>query len=133
MAKRRVMLVDDQPSYRNVMKTILGTIKDVEIVGEAVDGEDFLAQLQTLRPEIVFMDIEMPVMNGIIATQKALQRYPQMIIIGLSMYENQNYVDLLIKAGAKGYLLKLSDNYKHFETIIKRANEELVFSDQIKK
>ena len=68
-------------------------------------------------PDIVFMDIEMPHMDGIRATKKAIQKYPDLVIIGLSLYENKAYIDSLINAGARGYLLKLFDNFELLEEI----------------
>lgn len=115
---RKILLVDDQAIFRKSLIATLQTAGDVEIIGEADNGADFLKQLAILEPEIVFMDIEMPIMNGIEATAEALKKYPALVVIGLSMYENESYVEELIKAGARGYLLKTSDNYELFRSII---------------
>lgn len=131
MQKQKIILVDDQPLYRNVVKTVLQNIGDVEIIAEASNGVDFLELLNTHRPDIIFMDIEMPRMDGIEATKKALEKNPDLVIIGLSMYENKNYVDELVKAGARGYLLKLSDNDEIFKSILKHPKAEIFYSEKL--
>lgn len=131
MKKTQIILVDDQPVYRNAMKTLLHKIENVEIIAEASNGYEFLELLDRHIPDVVFMDIEMPGMNGIDATQKGIQKMPGLIIIGLSLYDNDNYIDELIKAGARGYLLKLSNNYDIFKTIVKYPDAEIFFSKEI--
>jgi len=131
MNKKRIILVDDKPVYRNAVKMLLNKIGDVEIVAEASNGIEFLNLIETCEADIVFMDIEMPEMNGIEATRKALEKKPDLVIIGLSMYEHEKYIDELLAAGAKGYLLKLSDNTSVFKTIFNFPNAEIFFSNEI--
>lgn len=131
METTKVIIVDDQPAYRNVLKTVLHKSGNVDIIAEASNGKEFLGLLRTHQPDVIFMDIEMPEMNGIEATREALEYYPELSIIGLSMYDNENYIKELISAGARGYLLKLSDNYKIFETILKFPKAEIFFSKEI--
>jgi DNA-binding NarL/FixJ family response regulator len=128
---KKVILVDDQPTYRNSLRNILHDAGEIEIIGEASDGIEFLNLLKTLRPDIVFMDIEMPRMNGIEATKHVLKLFPEMIIIGLSMYENQSYVNQLIEVGAKGYLLKMSNNFNIFRHILQSPRSEIFYSEGI--
>lgn len=129
--KRKIIIVDDQPTFRFSLRNILDDAGDIEVVAEAADGLDFLQKIKKHKADIVFMDIEMPRMNGIEATQQALQEQPGLIIIGLSMYENQSYVNQLIEAGAKGYLLKTSNNQKMFQLILQKPNAEMFYSDGI--
>lgn len=131
MTPKKVILVDDKPVYRNAMKTLLKRLGDVDIIAEAANGNEFLSLLDNYAPDIVFMDIEMPEMNGIEATRRALEKKPELTIIGLSMYDNDAYVDELIKAGAKGYLLKLSDNSRIFKSILEYHRAEMFFSKEI--
>ena len=131
MEKVKIILVDDKVVYRNAIKTLLQKLGDIEIVAEASNGLEFLDLLNVHHPDLVFMDIEMPEMNGIEATKEALKRDPNLVIIGLSMYENQKYVDDLINVGARGYLLKLSDNAQIFRQIIKSPKAEIFFSKEI--
>lgn len=130
---RKIILVDDKIVYRNAIKTLLLKIGNVEIIGEASNGNEFLELLNYLQPDIVFMDVEMPDLNGIEATKKALDKNKNIIIIGLSMYDTPNYIDDLIKAGAKGYLLKLSDNIQIFKDIIKNQHDRVFYSKEIER
>ena len=102
----KVFIVDDHQIFRNGLKDLLSEIKDIEVVGEASDGKDFLKKIKSNFPDIVLMDIKMPNMNGIEATKKAKELYPEIKILGLSMYDDYEYLDELIDAGAVGYMLK---------------------------
>ncbi len=130
---RKIALVDDKVVYRNAIKTLLLKIGNVEVVFEAANANEFLDMLETHRPEVVFIDIEMPDMNGIEATKRAIAKYKNLIIIGLSMYDNTQYIDDLIKAGAKGYLLKLSDNIQIFKDIIANPSQKYFYSKEIER
>ncbi len=131
MNNLRIILVDDKLAYRNATKVMLNKIGNNEVVGEASNGTEFLNLIETTRADIVFIDIEMPMMNGIEATRAALKKYPELIIIGLSLYDDKNYISQLIEVGARGYLLKLSDNYTVLETILKYPRAEIFFSKEI--
>lgn len=133
MDTKKIILVDDQPLYRNVVKTVLKSIGNISIIGEASTGKEFLELIKTQKPDIVFMDIEMPEMDGIEATRQALKIHPDLAIIGLSMYENKRYIDELINSGARGYLLKLSDNDKLLENILKHPKAEIFYSEKLVK
>ncbi len=128
---KKIILVDDQPTYRFSLRNILEDAGEIQIIAEASDGHEFLELLKSHSPDIVFMDIEMPNMNGIEATKEALKIKPDLVIIGLSMYENQNYVNQLIEAGAKGYLLKISNNFNLFRHILQNPDSKLFYSDGI--
>ncbi len=131
MGKLKIILVDDKVVYRNAIRTLIQKLGDVEIIAEASNGQEFLRVLEFNLPDLVFMDIEMPEMNGIEATREAIRRHPDLVIIGLSMYENQKYIDDLLAAGAKGYLLKLSDNAQIFRQILQNPRAEIFFSKEI--
>jgi two-component system chemotaxis response regulator CheY len=130
---RKIILVDDKVVYRNAIKALLQKIGNVEIVAEASNGNEFLNLLTEYQPDIVFMDVEMPDLNGIEATHKALEKYKDLIIIGLSMYDNPVYIEDLVKAGAKGYLLKLSDNIQIFKEIIINPSKKIFYSKEIER
>ncbi len=133
MATRTIAIVDDQPSFRKTIKEVLSMMGDIKIVAEAENGTEYLKLLDNVKPDITFMDIQMPDMDGVEATKKALKKHPDLTIIGLSLYANEEYVNKLIKAGAKGYLLKLSNNYNIFKALIKNPKSETFFSDRIQK
>lgn len=107
-SKLKIFLVDDHNLFREGLKFLLSGKDFISEIFEAENGEMFLKNLLTVKPDIVLMDIDMPVMNGIEATKEALKIYPNCKIIALSMYGNENYYTEMIDAGAKGFLLKNS-------------------------
>lgn len=102
----RLLLVDDQKLVRQGLKAMLSLESDLEIVGTAENGEEAIAQVETLQPDIVLMDVRMPVMNGSTATRIICEQFPQIKILVLSTYDEDRDVSEAIRAGAKGYLLK---------------------------
>ncbi len=102
----KIIIVDDHEIFRNGLKMVLGKLDFVEIVGEAANGQDFLDLIRKVTCDIVLMDIEMPVMSGIDATKIALKEYPDLKIISLTMFTDDNYVQSMIDAGVKGFLVK---------------------------
>lgn len=101
----RVLLVDDHQVVREGLKHMLMPQEDIQIVGEAVSGEDALLQAERLRPDIVLMDIKMPSMDGIAATLQLREKIPDIRVIILTLYGDE-YVTQAIEAGASGYILK---------------------------
>ncbi|PTN09592.1 response regulator transcription factor [Mangrovibacterium marinum] len=105
----KIMLVDDHTLFRNGLRILLNTIDKYEVAGEAGNGQEFLALLEKELPDIVLLDIEMPVMDGIAAANVAMEKYPNLKIITLSMYGEEDYYYQMVDAGVKGFLLKNSD------------------------
>lgn len=104
-----IVLVDDHTLFRGGLKTLLNTIQGLKVVGEAANGVEFLELTGTfLHVDIVLLDIDMPVMGGIEAAEKALKRNPNMKIITLSMYGEEDYYFKMVAVGVKGFLLKNS-------------------------
>ena len=101
-----VMIVDDHEIFRNGLKMAISRLKYAQVSAEADNGLDFLNQIEKKRPDIVLMDIEMPVMNGIDATRKAITQYPGLKIIALTMYKDDAYIQSMLEAGARGFLIK---------------------------
>jgi DNA-binding NarL/FixJ family response regulator len=110
MSIAKVLLVDDHTVVRQGLKALLAGEPDIEIVGEANNGREALHQMSTLRPDIVLMDISMPGLNGIEATRQIRQEYPDVKVVVLSMHTNEEYVFQVLRAGARGYVLKQSDS-----------------------
>ena len=104
-----IMIVDDHNLFRNGLKLLLNATPKMQVIAEAENGKNFLDQLNRIMPDIVLMDIDMPVMNGIEATQQAMKKYPKLKIITLSMFGEEEYYFKMIDAGAKGFLIKNSD------------------------
>jgi HlyD family secretion protein len=102
----RILLVDDQNIVRQGIQALLEPRPKLKVVGTTKDGNSAIEQVGTLMPDLVLMDLEMPEMNGIIATQKICQQFPKTKVLVLSSHEDQEYVMQALRAGAKGYLLK---------------------------
>lgn len=105
----KLIIVDDHGLFRNGLKLLLNTTQLVQVVGEASNGAEFLELIKSGLPDIVLMDIDMPVMDGIEATRRAIAMYPDLKIITLSMFGEDEYYYQMIDAGVKGFLLKNSD------------------------
>ncbi|MFT3739793.1 MAG: response regulator transcription factor [Breznakibacter sp.] len=118
--KLTVILVDDHILFRNGFKLLLQNLPDIDVVGEAANGEEFLDNLSVHDPDLVFLDIAMPVMDGCVAAQKALGRRPHLKIIALSMYGDESYYSQLNEIGVKGFLLKSSD-FKEVQMAIEKV------------
>lgn len=106
MSKIRVLIVDDHAILREGLRAMLNYYDDVEIVGEAQDGNEAMAQVEALLPDVVLMDIAMPGMNGLEATRLLRQKYPQTRILVLTQHEDRQYVVPLLQAGAAGFMTK---------------------------
>lgn len=102
----RILLADDHVILRHSLSCVLAAEADMEIVGEADNGHIAVEMVRKLTPDVVVMDISMPVMNGIEATRMICKEYPAVKIIGLSMHSSDKYVREMFRAGASGYLLK---------------------------
>jgi len=114
----RIIIVDNEPTFRKGLKTILQNIGDVDVVAEASNGEEFLKLIDEISVDLVFMDVKMPVLDGVEATRKARITHPGLHIIGFSSYENEDYINRMVEAGACGYLTKSGDNYDLLSQII---------------
>ncbi len=102
----RILLVDDQALLCEVLKTWLEVEEDFQVAGVAHDGEEAIEQVAQLQPDIILMDIDMPKMNGLEATQLICERFPNTKVIFLSAHDDEMYFGKSLQAGAKGYLLK---------------------------
>ena len=112
-----IFIVDDHQLFREGMKLILSGLSYVKEVIDVGSGKEYLELLDTTIPDITFMDIEMPDMNGMQTTASALSKHPQLKIVTLSMHSDAIYYRQMIQAGAKGFLVKNSDIEEVEETI----------------
>jgi DNA-binding NarL/FixJ family response regulator len=106
MRKVKIMIVDDHGIFRDGVKLVISQTKDYEVVAEAGNGVEFLDFLNIEIPDIVLMDISMPVMDGVKATQLALEKYPGLKVITLSMFGDEEYYFRMIELGVKAVVLK---------------------------
>jgi DNA-binding NarL/FixJ family response regulator len=102
----KVLICDDQDLVREGLKGILSTDPELKLVGVARDGADALDLIPACHPDLVLMDLKMPVMNGVQATRQIRQKYPQVEVLVLTTYDADEWVFDAIRAGARGYLLK---------------------------
>jgi len=106
MKRTRILLADDHAVVRQGFKMILGAQSDMEIIGEAANGREAVELALQLHPDIVVMDVAMPELNGIEATRRLFSADPHVRVIALSMHKDSVYVREILRAGARGYLLK---------------------------
>ncbi|OUC12293.1 MAG: DNA-binding response regulator [Alkalinema sp. CACIAM 70d] len=102
----RILLVDDQPIIRHGLKSMLESNTDMQVVGEAENGQRALEQLAQLQPDLVLMDIRMPIMDGVAATGAIVAQSPTTKVLVLTTFDDDEYVSQAMRLGAKGYLLK---------------------------
>ena len=102
----QVLLVDDQKLVRQGIQMLLETEEGIQVIGQAADGQEALNLAEKLRPDVVLMDIRMPVMDGVAATQALAERHPEMGVIILTTFDDDEHVFEGLRAGARGYLLK---------------------------
>ena len=106
MNRIKVFLADDHLILREGMRLLLGKMPDIEVVGEASDGRETIAKFEQLVPDVVLMDIAMPGMGGLEATRQIKQKYPQTKVLILTMHETAQYLSLMLRVGATGYVVK---------------------------
>jgi DNA-binding NarL/FixJ family response regulator len=102
----RIVIVDDHEIFRGGLRMVINKLGYAKVVGEAEDGAAFLSLIEKTETDLVLMDIEMPVMNGVEATKKALELYPDLKIIALTMFREDVYIQSMMEAGVKGFLIK---------------------------
>jgi DNA-binding NarL/FixJ family response regulator len=127
----KIILVDDHRMFRNGLQLMIETEKVGRVIGEAENGQQFLELLENEMPDVVLMDIDMPIMNGVTATQKAVALYPDIKIIGLSMFGDEKFYTKMLKAGAKGFMLKKSGLDELIKGINEVASGECYFSNEL--
>jgi two-component system, NarL family, response regulator NreC len=129
----KILLADDHNVLRKGLRRILEEQPDLEVVGEASDGREAVNLTNLLRPDIVVMDIAMPLMNGLEATRQILQRNTDVNVLILSMYSDENYVVQVLRAGARGYLLKDTAEEDLITAVRAVAKGQPFFSPKIAK
>lgn len=106
MSVLKILLVDDHPIVREGLKTLILTQPDMEVIGEASDGQEACQQASLLQPDLVIMDISMPGLSGTQATERLCRECPKVKVLVLTIHEDKGYIRQLLAAGAAGYVLK---------------------------
>jgi len=127
----KVIVVDDHNPFRDGLKYVLNQTDNIQVVAEAADGVEFLELIETTFPDVVLMDISMPRMNGIEATQIATGKYANLGIIALTMFDDDKYCSKMLNAGVKGFLLKESSSEELIKAITCVAEGRSYFTDDI--
>jgi len=129
----KVLIADDHVFYREGVRALLSNVPDVEVVGEANNGEEAIAQTKDLQPNVILMDLKMPGMNGIDATRKINEVYPNIGVLVITMFDDDDSVFAAMRAGARGYLLKDADKDEVVRAIVAVERGEAIFSPAIAK
>jgi two-component system response regulator NreC len=108
MAKITVLIVDDHTLVRDGIRSLLELVSDIEVVGEAENGREALDRVKELMPDVVLMDMAMPIMNGLEATRRIHREFPDTKILALTQYDDSEYVIPIIEAGARGFITKMA-------------------------
>lgn len=116
-SRLRVMIVDDHEGVRKCLRVVLDMDDSVELVGESTNGEEALACFEALRPDVVLMDLTMPIMDGLDATRELRRRHIGARIIGLSMHDDEGQSAAMLGAGADAYLVKGGSSTELLETV----------------
>jgi DNA-binding NarL/FixJ family response regulator len=131
MEKIKVIIVEDQSIFRSGLKLLLNEMSEVVIIDEASNGKEFLEILKLHQPDIVLMDIKMPVMDGIEATRLALEQYPELKVLVLSMFGEEEYLIRMLEAGVRGFLLKNVEEFELHKALLMISQGKNYFSNEL--
>ncbi len=129
--KIKVMIVDDHPIMRNAIKSQLQNQLDMQVIAEASDGEEAIKLALELIPDVIIMDIGLPNLNGIEATRQITSQLPDIAILALTVYNDQEYILSILEAGAAGYLTKKVSEEELTQSIRSVARGESVLSKEV--
>jgi DNA-binding NarL/FixJ family response regulator len=131
MTPVRVLLVDDQAMFREGLRTLFSVQPDLEVVGEAANGEEAVRLAARLEPDVILMDLRMPVLDGAAATRRIAEAHPDCRVIVLTTFDDDEAVFEGLRAGAVGYLLKDASSEKLFEAVRAAARGESFLSPSV--
>ena len=133
MKKLRILLADDHIVMRTGLRALLERQPNLEVVAESENGKDAVSQVASAKPDVVVMDVGMPVLNGIEATKMIVTEHPNVAVVILSMHADESYVMRALKAGARGYLLKDSAPADLLGAIQAVSQSKSFFSPKVSK
>ncbi len=126
-----IFLVDDHEFFRNGLSVAINRSDNMQVIGEASNGAEFLKKTENNIPDIVLMDIKMPKMDGIEATIQAVKKFPGIKIIALSMFGEEEYLESMLEAGAQSFLIKNIGKEELFNALEKVAQGKQYFSEEL--
>jgi DNA-binding NarL/FixJ family response regulator len=129
--KIRIVIADDHQIFIEGIKSLIKDSDKVALVGEAKDGEMLMQVVQSKSPDVVLMDVSMPKVNGIEATRKIKSQFPEMKILGLTMYDDATSISEMMKAGASGYMLKTTGKSELISAISRVQQGEKYLSNEV--
>lgn len=129
--KPNIIIADDHFLFRDGLKTMFEVDNVANILAEASNGQELLMLLEQYQPDVILMDIDMPVMDGIEATSKVLDKYPEMKILVLTMFSDEQYYSQMIECGAKGFILKTANKNELENALLKVYKGQTYFSNEI--
>jgi len=127
----RILIADDHPLFRKGMRTLLAATIDAEVVGEATTGQEAIELADTLQPDVILMDLQMPGINGIEATRQIVHASPHIRILVVTLFEDDSSVFAALRAGARGYILKDAKEEEIVRAIRAVGSGEAIFSPAI--
>jgi DNA-binding NarL/FixJ family response regulator len=127
----RVLVADDHRLFRDGLRALLNSMPDLEVVGEAGDGEEVVAKAAAVRPDVILMDLQLPGLNGVEATRRILRSQPGVRVLVLTMFEDTDTVLASMRAGARGYILKDTDEGALLRSVRAVASGEALFGPAV--
>jgi DNA-binding NarL/FixJ family response regulator len=127
----RILIADDHPLFRKGMRTLLESLPDMEVVGEAATGDEAVERANALQPDVVLMDLQMPAGGGLTATRQIAKTSPHIRILVVTLFEDDDSIFAALRAGARGYMLKDSDEEEMLRAIRAVGDGEAIFSPAI--
>jgi DNA-binding NarL/FixJ family response regulator len=131
METTRILIADDHRLFREGLKALLSSLPATEVVAEAATGEEVITKAGESTPDVILMDIQMPVVNGIEATRQILAKLPHIGILMLTMFDDDESVFMAMRAGARGYIVKGADQAELMRAVQAVASGEALFSPSI--
>ena len=127
----RILIADDHTLFRDGLRSLFASLPETQVVGEAASGEEAIALAESLQPDVVLMDIQMPGLNGLEATRRITQASPHVGVVMVTMFEDDESVFAAMRAGARGYVLKGADQEEMLRCVRAAARGEALFGPTI--
>ncbi len=131
MEQVRAIIVDDHKIFRESLTYVLESQANIKVIAQANNGLELLSTLKHTKPDIVLLDIEMPIMDGVEATREAIKLYPDLKILVLSMHKDEEFYSSMIDLGVKGFILKESDTQEVIKAVDEIVKGSLYFSQEL--